>query len=92
MTDVTRSLEKSFLLVAGLPQLMGAVTEDGQLDPRLLEARDRKYGINTAELRDARKDIKGPEKIDPLADYYRTGKALQVQALREEELQLPRHY
>lgn len=70
---------------------MAAITEDGQLDPKVLEERDARYGNSTSERRKERQDIQGPEKIDPNADYYRTGKGLQVVELREQELQLPRH-
>jgi hypothetical protein len=67
---------------AGLPQLMGAVTEDGQLAPALVEARDRKYGLDTAQLRQERQDIEGPQGgVDPAADYHRSGKGLVTELL-----------
>lgn len=69
-------------LPLGLPQLMGAVTEDGQLAPALVEARDRKYGLDTAQLRQERQDIEGPQGgVDPAADYHRSGKGLVTELL-----------
>lgn len=71
---------------------MAAVTHDGQLDPKVVEERDNRYGVSTAERKKERQDIEGPAKLDPDADFpHRTGKGLQVVLMPEEELQLPRH-
>ncbi len=44
-------------LPLGGPHLMRSFTRDGQLKPELLKARDKRFNINTQEVRDSRKDI-----------------------------------
>jgi hypothetical protein len=36
---------------------MMGFTEDGQLKPEILQARDRKLGVKTADVRKAREDL-----------------------------------
>ncbi len=44
-------------LPLGEPALMMGFTADGQLDSALLRDRDRRFDMNTAEVREARRDI-----------------------------------
>jgi hypothetical protein len=49
----------------GEPLLMWSISKDGQLDERRLADRDRKLGINTAELRRRRRVLGRVPQIDP---------------------------
>jgi hypothetical protein len=62
----------------GVPQLMMAFTEDGQLDPVLLAERDRELGLANAEKRRQRADIPASPPA-PGADAWRQGRIAQVQ-------------
>ncbi|KAG0345871.1 hypothetical protein BG005_001071 [Podila minutissima] len=62
----------------GPAQLLMGFTEDGQVNPALLEKRDKDLGISTEEKRRERIDIKG-NPVAPGADQaLRGGKAWQV--------------
>src|SRR5204863_204582 len=50
-------------LPLGTPALMMAFTADGQLRCGLLEDRDRRFGISTAERRRERRDIAAPPRL-----------------------------
>lgn len=54
-------------LPLGDPLLMWSIGGDGQLDPGLIEARDRKLGISTAQVRERRARVLGlpVPQIDP---------------------------
>lgn len=56
-------------LPIGSPMIMMGFTQDGQLDPQLLQARDKRFNISTADVRAKRKDIPMPE-VDPLANAW----------------------
>jgi hypothetical protein len=47
-------------LPIGTPELMMAFTADGQLRCALQESRDHRFGVSTAERREARADIEAP--------------------------------
>ncbi|KAG0088150.1 hypothetical protein BGZ93_010555 [Podila epicladia] len=65
----------------GPPQLLMGFTEDGQVNPALLEKRDRDMGISTEHKRRERVDIKG-NPVAPGADQpLRGGKAWQIRDL-----------
>lgn len=64
-------------LPLGVPQLMMGFTADGQADAAMVEARDRRFGINSAEKRMDRRSIPEPA-IDPGADVWERGKAVQI--------------
>ena len=65
-------------LPTGHPMLMMGFTQDGQLREELISARDERFGISTEEERRERADLSYPE-IDPEADAWQKGIALQVQ-------------
>lgn len=44
-------------LPVGSPMIMMAFTKDGQIHPHLLQERDKRFKINTAEIRKSRADI-----------------------------------
>jgi hypothetical protein len=56
-------------LPLGSPKLMMGFTKDGQLKESLLQQRDRRFGISSAEKRQSRSDIAAPA-IDPDADAW----------------------
>jgi hypothetical protein len=62
-------------LPLGEPKLMMAFTEDGQLNPALLEARDQRLGISTADARKNRADLPIPV-IAEGADSWKSGNSI----------------
>jgi hypothetical protein len=62
-TDQQRSLP------IGSPMIMMGFTKDGQLNPKLLEERDRRFNISTTEIRKKREDIPMPD-VDPMANAW----------------------
>jgi hypothetical protein len=64
-------------LPVGVPQLMMGFTADGQADPAMVAARDKRFGIESAERRKKREDIAAPA-IDPGADAWQRAKAIQI--------------
>jgi hypothetical protein len=69
-------------LPLGVPQLMMGFTADGQGDAQLVQARDRRFEINSQSKRDDRADIDAPA-IDPGADSWQHGTTIQVADPRE---------
>lgn len=65
-------------LPLGMPQLMMGFTADGQADAAMVEARNRRMGIDGAARRKARDDIAAPS-IDPAADAWARGRVIQVE-------------
>ena len=61
----------------GVPQLMMGFIADGQVDPRLVAERDKRLGVDSAEKKLDRADIKAPP-IDPGADAWSKGKVVQI--------------
>ena len=53
--------------------IMMGFTKDGQLDPRLLEERDKRFNISTAAKKRKRQDILLPV-VDPLANAWEKDK------------------
>jgi hypothetical protein len=62
-------------LPMGVPTLMMAFTEDGQVNPDLIRRRDELLGVNTLETRKLREDIETPN-ILPGADNWKTGSSV----------------
>ncbi len=65
----------------GIPQLMMGFTKDGQIDPRMLADRDRRFGVSTAEQKRNRADIAAPAPL-PGANAWQGGQVMQL-ALQE---------
>jgi hypothetical protein len=61
----------------GIPQLMMGFTQDGQLDPAVLDARDRKAGVASGARAADRADIPIPT-VQPGANAWQTGRTLQL--------------
>ncbi len=65
----------------GIPALMMGFTADGQLDPALEAARDRRLGVDTGASRRARASIAQPP-VDPLANAWEHGEVIRLQRVR----------
>jgi hypothetical protein len=61
----------------GIPQLMMAMTQDGQANEALIGDRDRRLGISTAHKRQNRADIPTPE-VAPGANSWESGRTVQT--------------
>ncbi len=70
-TDLHRDLPH------GVPQLMMGFTADGQADPGLVEARDQRFGVDSAEKRRDRAGIPSPP-VHPGADGWQRGQTVQI--------------
>ena len=71
----------------GIPQLMMGLTEDGQADEELINARDRRLRVSTPRKRRGRSDIPWPEVI-PGANSWESGRTVQTQ-LGEKDFRRP---
>ena len=71
----------------GIPQLMMGFTQDGQLDERLVEARDRRLGVSSKRRRQNRSAIPMPIPIIG-ANSWESGTSVQTQ-LRQVPLKRP---
>jgi hypothetical protein len=65
-------------LPLGVPQIMMGFTADGQADPAIVAARDKRFGISSEEKKKNRADLPVPA-IDPGADAWQKGKVVQFQ-------------
>ncbi|MGN8159065.1 OBAP family protein [Salinisphaera sp. SWV1] len=61
----------------GVPQLMMAFTEDGQIDAEKLAARDRRLGVDSDKRRANRVDIPTPH-VQPQANCWQSGQSVQT--------------
>jgi len=61
----------------GIPQLMMGFTEDGQADPAMIAARDRRLGVSSERRRRQREDIPMPDLV-PGANAWRSGRTVQT--------------
>lgn len=68
--------DQEFQLPIGSPMIMMGFTKDGQLDPKLLEERDRRFNVSSAEKKKQRADIPMPD-VDPLANAWEKGELRQ---------------
>ncbi len=64
-------------LPLGVPQLMMGFTADGQVRPALVEDRDRRFGIRSADKKKEREPIVAPA-VAPGADAWQAGHAPQL--------------
>ena len=61
----------------GIPQLMMGFVKDGQVDPRMLADRDRRFGASTQALRKDRDDIAQPV-VAAGANAWQSGRTVQL--------------
>lgn len=65
-------------LPLGIPSLMMGFTRDGQLDPRLVRNRDRRFAIDTGRRRARRRDLAIPRPL-PGANAWEGGETCQLE-------------
>ncbi len=63
-------------LPLGSPMIMMGFTKDGQLKKEMIEARDKRFNVSTAEKREKRKDIPEPP-VDPGSNAWEKGEIRQ---------------
>ena len=63
-------------LPIGSPMIMMGFTKDGQLNPSLLQDRDKRFNISTADKKRNRQDIDEPT-VDPKSDAWQNGQVRQ---------------
>ncbi|RYY30843.1 MAG: DUF1264 domain-containing protein [Chitinophagaceae bacterium] len=63
-------------LPLGSPMIMMGFTKDGQLKKELIEGRDKRFNVSTAEKRENRKDIPDP-RVHPMANAWEKGEIRQ---------------
>jgi hypothetical protein len=76
--------DQDLALPFGSPALMMGFTKDGQLDPKLLADRDRRFGVSAVEKRKNREDIP-TRPIAPGADSWQQGTVKQLPALTNKK-------
>lgn len=64
-------------LPVGAPQIMMGFTKEGQLDEKLLSARDERFKVVTKKLKESRRDIPAP-RVDPDANAWEKGRVRQL--------------
>lgn len=64
-------------LPLGVPKLMMGFTADGQADPAMVAARDKRFGVDSTAERKDREDIAAPP-VDPDANGWQHGNAFQI--------------
>lgn len=77
-------------LPVGAPMVMMGFTKEGQLHPELLEARDKRFQISTADIKARRKDIPMPA-VDPMANAWEKGEIRQFVITRETDSAVTKH-
>jgi hypothetical protein len=70
---------------------MMAFTADGQLHQELLDERDQRYGISTADKRRQREQLDLPERVLPGADHWQSGGGSVWQVTMEQVPFKPSH-
>jgi hypothetical protein len=70
-TDLDKDLPR------GMPQLMMGFTADGQADPAMVAARDKRLGIDSQQRKARRADISAPP-VAPGADAWQNGRVVQI--------------
>jgi hypothetical protein len=61
------------VLPVGSPMIMMGFTKDGQLGTALISDRDKRFKVNTEEIKQKRNDIPMPN-VDPMANAWEKGK------------------
>lgn len=69
--------DQRMALPTGVPQLMMGFTADGQANPAMVEARDKRFSVDSSQKRKEREAIPTPP-IDPGADRWQREKAVQI--------------
>lgn len=73
----TWQVDRGDKLPLGLPKLMMGFTADGQVDPEMVEQRDKDLGTDTAKKKEQRADIP-THAIASEADAWQKGEVFQI--------------
>ncbi|HEX8524025.1 MAG TPA: OBAP family protein [Tepidisphaeraceae bacterium] len=74
----TWQVDRGDKLPLGIPQLMMAFVQDGQLKPEVVKARDQRLEVSMEKKREDRRDIAEPASV-PGADPWTSGRTVQLQ-------------
>lgn len=77
-------------LPVGSPMIMMGFTKDGQLKQELIQERDKRFDISTAEKKKKRADIAAP-KVDPMANAWEKGELRQFVITEDVDSALHKH-
>lgn len=77
-------------LPLGSPMVMMGFTKDGQLNAHLLQERNKRFGISTAEKKKNRSDIDMPT-VDPLANAWEKGEIRQFTVSNKADSAMNKH-
>ncbi|CAF1430048.1 unnamed protein product [Adineta ricciae] len=83
----TWQIDRGDPLPLGVPQLMMAFNQDGQLNPELVRQRDEYYKISAEEKKRSRADIQTPAVNKDADAWSKSGKAVQV-TITESKMKL----
>jgi len=75
----TWQIDRGHSLPLGIPQLMMGFTGDGQVDDKLLQLRDERMKLSTADQKHNRADIPTPKVVQG-ANSWQSGKTIQLQS------------
>ena len=79
----TWQIDRNSALPFGIPQLMMGFTQDGQIRPEILQARDNRLRISTADKRRDRADLaSSAPPVQPGADGWSSGQVSQLSLSR----------
>jgi hypothetical protein len=70
--------DQEFTLPTGHPMVMMGFTKDGQIDPKLLSDRDRRFGVSTEAKKKNRATIPSPA-VQPGANAWQQGNVVQLE-------------
>ncbi|WP_461130088.1 OBAP family protein [Spirosoma aerophilum] len=74
--------DRELTLPVGHPMIMMGFTKDGQVDPKLVADRDKRFGVSTEENKKNRADILAPA-ILPGANAWQHGEVRQLNVVNE---------
>jgi hypothetical protein len=77
-------------LPVGAPQVMMGFTKEGQLKPELLQARDKRFNVSSAEKKKNREDIPMPN-VDPMANAWEKGEVRQIAITNKADSAMHKH-
>jgi hypothetical protein len=77
-------------LPLGTPLIMMGFTKDGQINPELVQERDKRFNISTAEKKVKRSDIPAPT-VDPIANAWEKGELRQFIITNKADSALHKH-
>ena len=77
-------------LPVGSPMIMMGFTKDGQINKELVDARDKRFNVSTAEKRKNRADIKALP-IDPMANAWEKGEIRQFVISKKADSAVHKH-